>query len=1316
MTAKERMVAKASSMMKIGTSQTAQTESSEAKKRIIQQAIKITNGLPMPSPRELMSLGGQTLTAGTVRDVPDAIQEMRERIMEQEMERQEAAKRRALYNVEPEKTAAQLAGMQLDPADFAKVGGSAMTSGTAQSAADKLGTYKRSTQPKTSGPVKLDFMGVSAERDARLELLNENLRKLEEQRKRQEAQAEPNQEERKAQQEAFWRDRALSTGYSPNSSVQMSTRQQEAAEKAGALKNQERELGQYIKYLENQGVQERMETSINRKDVSAGLLTDAMGQVSDGKNQMAKIMVEAIQARELGENPTGSDAPETLSMLRMADAMTDRQKDTMLALAGKGDWDGATRYLNSIADQINQKAAEQEYNDMNGWEKGLYWIPAGMEQFGTGVSQLGHSEARSPSVTRRVSQMVQQDAYDTHPALGFAYDMGTSISNMTPSILLSMVAGPALGAAGLSASTAGAVAGGIGSAALGASAGGNAYAEKRRQGYSEDEAAAYATMVGVSEAGLQYVLGGISKLGATPAAKAASQIVKIDNALGQAALRLGANMLSEGTEEGLQAILEPAFATLILDEKYQVSPQEVVTSFLMGALTAGLLEGAGAIRAGRAGQEVANNGGFDATAVDGYLGESGVDYFRGVKNLEETQTGMEILTDYYGLNRDGADPTTSYDVVRQYAMRSAWYEGRDQARRATGQTATEETQQAVTGQDWTREDTAQQDAARETQAVEPEGLRLGAVWEDTQNQTAQGAAQEAQGAEQTARLVQEARETVQAARAAQEPQNQEGQFQRVQPVNTAQPEGLTLGAMRADNEASNIQNLNEGAEINGRETEESSTAEPAGRDLSDGGQGRVYSESPGQQTGGLEEGPAGAQQASEQSRAASERLARAANLRGQEVSSRRLGISRGTDTANVLVMPQEMWDAEMTQVAQEVQKKTGATVTYVMGGMEVTHTDGSVGKVRGVQMPGRVIVRADHPRVSVEQLANHEAFHELASRDSEMVRTAEERIKARYDADEYNAVVSTYIQKLQGIIDIPVNGTQEQILDAYYKILEEIYADAYAGINAFDVQASQYQETIQELVQERGTVAPSRETAKATERTTGPTSENEMARETQRSKDIEETRRSLREAYDSGSISEEDFDQAMDIILEQESLDDVSMLEIRGQEDGRERYSVNEEFQDDIEDWNRRGRPDDEVFIIGSTSDVLQGLGAVENDIYLRADKVNKILSKHGEITLPEIKSIPQLLDDPVFILKSAGRERGNRPNTRMVLYGSVLARNRKPMLAVLDLQPVEGKLVINDMQKVNSVYTKDTLNPSSWMEFHFGKWSIFQEDLPKKP
>ncbi|WP_143482863.1 hypothetical protein [Pseudoflavonifractor sp. An85] len=1145
--------------------------------------------------------------------------------------------------------------MQLDPADFAKLGGEALTSGTVQSAANKLGSYKKTTQQNTAGPVKVDWMGVTAERNSRVKMLEQTLRELEERRKEEEKKAATTQE----QQKAFWDARAKSTGYSVDIPDMRTQAQKTAAKTASELKNQEREMSQYVKWLEAANTRDIAENSWMPQDAQRGYASDIDLGSLNAENQKARELARAIQVDEMG------GAAGISANAKMAQALTDRQKDTFMAFVGRGDWDGATRYMDTISDSVNQQVAKNTYESMPTAGKALYWIPSGLDQFASGMAQLGQSEANTPSVTSRVSQMVREDAEEISPALGFAYDMGTSISNMAPSILLSMVAGPALGAAGMSAGAAGTVASGVGSAALGASAGGNAYAEKKRQGYGDDEAAAYATLVGASEAGLQYVLGGISKLGATPASKVAAQVAKIDNAFGQAALHLGANMLSEGVEEGLQSVLEPAFATLILDEKYQVSPQEVVTSFIMGALTAGILEGPGAVRAGKAGKTVSQNGGFDAT-IDGYLGADGVDYFRGVKNLEGTETVYEILKNYYSTVQDGAG-ATQQDITRQYTMCKAWYEGQEQARRATGtqqntaQTAQEAQEQPTTvqgtqGQGWSTQ--AQQEATQPQREIE--GLRLGAMWEDTQ----------------------------------QEAQSQEGQFQRVQPAQASEPEGLTMGAMQADNNPSNTQNLNEGAGIHERTENAATTAgaatDPAGAGAFGGGQGRVYGEGTGQQAGILESRPGAAAQTSEQSRAASERLARAANLRGQEVSSTQLGISRGTDTANVLVMPQEMWDAEMTQVAQEVQQKTGATVTYVMGGMEVTHTDGSVGKVRGVQMPGQIIVQADHSRLSVSQIANHEAFHELASRDSEMVRTAEERIKARYDADEYNAVVATYIQKLQGVIDIPVNGTQEQILDAYYKILEEIYADAYAGINAFGVQASQYQETVQEVAQEREIAAPSRENARATERTTGPTSEDEVARETQRSRDIEETRRSLREAYANGSISEEAFDQAMDIILEQESLDDVSMLEIRGQEDGRERYSVNEEFQDDIEDWNRRGRPDDEVFIIGSTSDVLQGLGAIENDIYLRADKVNKILSKHREITLPEIKSIPQLIDDPVFILKSAGRERGNRPNTRMVLYGSVLARNRKPMLAVLDLQPVEGKLVINDMQKVNSVYTKD--------------------------
>lgn len=172
----------------------------------------------------------------------------------------------------------------------------------------------------------------------------------------------------------------------------------------------------------------------------------------------------------------------------------------------------------------------------------------------------------------------------------------------------------------------------------------------------------------------------------------------------------------------------------------------------------------------------------------------------------------------------------------------------------------------------------------------------------------------------------------------------------------------------------------------------------------------------------------------------------------------------------------------------------------------------------------------------------------------------------------------------------------------------------------------------------------------------------------------------LREDYAAGRITEEEFDAALDAIMEEEGLAGEEMLE---------QYSIDENYERDIDDWDAQGRPDGEVFILGSTGDVLQGLGAMEQDIYLRSEKVNTILQQHPEMTLAEIKRIPEILDDPVLVLKSLGAG-ARTENTRLVLFGTVRAENGQPVLAVLDLRPVENGLAIDDMQKVNSAYTKD--------------------------
>ena len=138
------------------------------------------------------------------------------------------------------------------------------------------------------------------------------------------------------------------------------------------------------------------------------------------------------------------------------------------------------------------------------------------------------------------------------------------------------------------------------------------------------------------------------------------------------------------------------------------------------------------------------------------------------------------------------------------------------------------------------------------------------------------------------------------------------------------------------------------------------------------------------------------------------------------------------------------------------------------------------------------------------------------------------------------------------------------------------------------------------------------------------------------------------------------------------------------------KYSIDPSYAQEIDEWNRDGRNSREIFVLGSTAEALQGLGARENDIYMKGDKISLILEQHPEMTLNEIKRIPEILDDPILVLSSRNKGRAGSQNTRLVLFGSVKAQDGRPVLCVLDLQPVENRIVIQDMQKATSAYTKD--------------------------
>lgn len=148
------------------------------------------------------------------------------------------------------------------------------------------------------------------------------------------------------------------------------------------------------------------------------------------------------------------------------------------------------------------------------------------------------------------------------------------------------------------------------------------------------------------------------------------------------------------------------------------------------------------------------------------------------------------------------------------------------------------------------------------------------------------------------------------------------------------------------------------------------------------------------------------------------------------------------------------------------------------------------------------------------------------------------------------------------------------------------------------------------------------------------------------------------------------------------------------QQSGAAQYSISKDYRQKLRQWNRDGKPEGASFELGTTGATLQGLGAVESDIYMNGDKIKTILKEHPEITLREVERIPEILEDPVLILKSKA---GRGDNSRLVLFGSVKAQNGQPMMAVLDLRATEDGFLLDDMQKVNSAYTKK--NPAGFIQ-----------------
>ncbi len=273
--------------------------------------------------------------------------------------------------------------------------------------------------------------------------------------------------------------------------------------------------------------------------------------------------------------------------------MSDEQFETYNYLFGKYGREKANEYFAMISNQLDNRVLESYalmVND-NWFLETPIALAAGVDNTLTGMvagmSNMfsGNEETVNPDMLQRLDSVL---ASDEEGFTRVTHDAASAIGGMLPSIGVSVLTGSPL----------------AGTAVMGMSAAGNAYNEMISLGYNKQQARTYGVLIGVSETTLQYALGGIGKLGGKvwSAAAKTSFAKAINNALAKISItapdvfKLLGNMGSEGLEEGLQTVLEPAFKSLATGEDFE-SPKfsEIAYNTLLGAITSFAFEGSGTV-------------------------------------------------------------------------------------------------------------------------------------------------------------------------------------------------------------------------------------------------------------------------------------------------------------------------------------------------------------------------------------------------------------------------------------------------------------------------------------------------------------------------------------------------------------------------------------------------------------------------------------------------------------------------------------------------------------------------------------------------
>ena len=131
-------------------------------------------------------------------------------------------------------------------------------------------------------------------------------------------------------------------------------------------------------------------------------------------------------------------------------------------------------------------------------------------------------------------------------------------------------------------------------------------------------------------------------------------------------------------------------------------------------------------------------------------------------------------------------------------------------------------------------------------------------------------------------------------------------------------------------------------------------------------------------------------------------------------------------------------------------------------------------------------------------------------------------------------------------------------------------------------------------------------------------------------------------------------------------------------------FIINENFIEEYNSWNKMDK--EGSFILAEASSSFESIGLTKQNIVIDKSKLLKIIHKHSSLDESIIKQIPNILDNPILILKSVSVK------GRIVVFGETFDINNKPIMLALELNPRENEKSIDKVYKVASAYPKANL------------------------